>query len=415
MLILVLLMSTLFTGIALRMHNRMQELPDYLTNHQLKRDTENVSDYALRYSIAFAVDRINGWVKKGYDHVRVLFDGNTETEGNIIRMPVFMVGNSRINSIDFTHIGIGPNKEMRFRAATNVTGNLMGQSLNYPAELAFNYFKTSAPNCYYYQMDQSQFPGGKLMYDTSGQNPRNDSYPNGNNLMTAPTPGDEIGGWKIAYWCDKFESAAYTPNAANGSMEVDSAFTLVLFFKPDKRLESKDFSLVWMPSAEPKEQLDEPSLAIWYKKDDGNLHFSVGLDGGHKDNLLEVLFPFRNEILKYPEANSHSHYRGHPWIFVALTFDNGELKAYYNGLPAKNCENPVYGSSGLAYRSKYGVSLGSRVTKVDKSNYKKCEYDRIFAGVMTNIGLYDRALSETEIWDFYQYTDSPAKVSYIRD
>ena len=48
MLILVILLSTVFAGIALRMQTKMLDLPDVLRDDQLKRETENVSDYALR-------------------------------------------------------------------------------------------------------------------------------------------------------------------------------------------------------------------------------------------------------------------------------------------------------------------------------------------------------------------------------
>ena len=58
MLILVILMSTIFAGIAMRAQNRALELPDVLRDDQIKRETENVSDYALRYAIAYAIPRI---------------------------------------------------------------------------------------------------------------------------------------------------------------------------------------------------------------------------------------------------------------------------------------------------------------------------------------------------------------------
>lgn len=423
MLILVILLSTVFAGIALRMQTKMLDLPDVLRDDQLKRETENVSDYALRYATAFAIPNIKDWVKKEYQSVVVTFNGTNTVNGNQITQPLFPVGNAMINRIEFHHIGgtfTGNNKEIRFQAVTNVSGTLQSKDIIYPAELAFNYFKVETPNCFYYEMNQAQFPGQADMKDTSGNN--NDAY-DFNGLHTFPTPGDGVAGWKCGFWHGDFNDAAYAPNDdLNHSMEVDSTFTLVCFAKLDRDLEiyeDRSAALVWLPSVQPQSYPGAaPTAAIWYNAWTGRLHFSVGLANGAPTNWLEVRFPFKDKLVANSTGSSGQGYRNYPWEFFALTFNNGVLKAYYNGIPVSSTYgNPVTGS-GLASLSQHGVSIGSRITRVNgnaSNKFANSTFDRCFKGVLDQVGLFSRALNDDEIWDFYTGTMVPAKVDYIRD
>lgn len=420
MLILVILMSTIFAGIAMRAQNRALELPDVLRDDQIKRETENVSDYALRYAIAYAIPRIRDWVRNEWQTVIVKFDGGSQEVGSTVIAPKFTVGKATIDQITFNHIGgtfTGNNREIRFQAVSQVTGILQGKTIIYPAELAFNYFKGDTPNCFYYEMNQAQLEGQADMNDTSGNG--NNAYPF-NGLHTFPTPGDGVAGWKCGFWHNDFNDAAYAPNAANHSMEVDTTFTLVCFAKVDRNLQYRNAALVWMPSVYPQTNIyAAPATAIWYCALDGMMHFTVGLSHNAPNNWLEVRFPYRNLMTAYSTGTSGQGYRDFPWEFFALTFDKGTLKAYYNGLPLNTSySNPITGSSQRASLSCYGVSVGSRITSVagsSENGFVNSKFDMCFNGVLDQVGLFSRALSDEEVWNFYLYTQMPTKVDYIRD
>lgn len=420
-LILVILLSTIFAGIAIRMQNRMLDLPDVLRDDQIKRETENVSDYALRWAIAYAVPRVKNWVGDHYDTVTLYFDGTTSQEDNIYHYPHFPVGNGLIRQITFNHIGgvfTGPNKEIRFQAVSSVRGRMQGKTVNYPAEIAFNFFKVDTPDCFYFEMDQPQLEGHAKMIDTSGKN--NHAYPF-NGLHTFPTPGDGVAGWKCSFWHKDFNDAAYAPNDdVNHSMEVSEEFTLVCFAKLDRNLAHRNAALVWLPSTVPQSGHSgtPPASAIWYCGSDGCIHFTVGLGGTGGTGWLEVKFPYKDKLEAYSPGNSGQGYRNFPWEFFALTFNRGVLMAYYNGRPAVIPGNPAFGGSSYARTSRYGVSVGSKITKVAGSpsnEFSGSEFTDCFCGVMDQVGMFSRALTPDEIWDFYTLTQMPTKVDYIRD
>ncbi len=421
MLILVILMSTLYAGIGLRLQTKMLDLPDLLRDDQIKRESENISDYALRYAIAYAMPQIKNWVGEGYETVTVKFDGVTVTNGNLIGMPLFPVGNGMIRQITFKHIGgtfTGNNKEVRFQAITDVSGSLMSRNIVYPAELAFNYFKVDTPNCFYYEMDQAQLAGQADMIDTSGHD--NHAFPFGG-LHTFPTPGDGVAGWKCGFWHGDFNDAAYGPNDdVNSSMVVDTTFTLVCFAKLDRDLRDRSSTLVWMPSVAPGSNPSAaPAMGIWYDGSTGHLRFSVGLADGAPNSWLEIAYPFKDSLVaQSPSSSTGSGYRDYPWEFFALSFNKGVLKAYYNGVPVTGVANPVTSASTRISPSRFGVSIGSRIIKVNGNRtdeFAGSEFDRCLHGVLDQVGLFSRTLTDQEIWDFYTFTQMPTKVDYIRD
>ncbi|HOZ01549.1 MAG TPA: hypothetical protein PLG20_07005 [Candidatus Syntrophosphaera sp.] len=420
MLILVILMSTIFAGIAMRAQNRALELPDVLRDDQIKRETENVSDYALRYAIAYAIPRIRDWVRNEWQTVIVKFDGGSQEVGSTVIAPKFTVGKATIDQITFNHIGgtfTGNNREIRFQAVSQVTGILQGKTIIYPAELAFNYFKGDTPNCFYYEMNQAQLEGQADMNDTSGNG--NNAYPF-NGLHTFPTPGDGVAGWKCGFWHNDFNDAAYAPNSVNHTMEVDTTFTLVCFAKADKNLKYRNAALVWLPSVHPQTNpYAAPSTAIWYGGFDGMMHYTVGLNNNGPNNWLEVRFPYRDLMSAYSTGSSGQGYRNFPWEFFALTFNKGTLKAYYNGLPLNaSYNNPITGSGQSASRSCFGVSVGSRITRVNGTTgdgFANSQFDMCFNGVLDQVGMFNRVLTDEEIWNFYNFTQMPTKVDYIRD
>lgn len=432
-LILVVLLSTLFAGIAMRMNKHMLMLPDVLRDDQIKRETENISDYALRSAISYATEsnssRLKNWIGNEYDFVEVVYDTTTPTsvvttaDGDKVYTigtgATFPIANGFINRTVYSNLGgtfTGANKEIRFRAATQVQGTMQGKTVYYPAEIAFNYFKVDNPNCFYFEMNQAQLEGQADMNDTSGNG--NNAFPN-NGLHTFPTPGDGVAGWKCGFWHDDRNDTAYAPDHI--SMRVDSTFTLVTFAKLDKDLTIlPNAALVWLPSAEPSPgSVAPPASAIWYNATDQNIHFTVGLLDG---TSLEVKYPYKalGKLIADSSGQSGQGYRNFPWDFFALTYNWGVLTAYYNGIPLETTYgNPTSVSPAQrAAVSKFGVSVGCRITKINGNagnNFNGSQFDMGFNGVLDQVGMFSRALTPQEVWDFFTFTQMPTKVDYIRD
>lgn len=306
-LILVLLMSVLFTNIILRMQTNMLKLPEMLTSHQIKRECENISDYSLRYAIDYGADKVNTWKNLGYKVVKVIFDGTEGEQQSVTgdtlttRTASFPVAIGAIDSLEFRQIDIlyhgghGSVEEIRFQAFSDVHGTLQNKTMDYNAEVAFNFIPVINPNVFYFEME-SQLPGNKIMGDSSGND--NHAYDHGH-VMTFPSNHGGLGVAHSRYgWYHEDENdAAYVPD--DPTIHMTNKFTLVCFAKIDKMLEGQNAALIWLPSPlefgaidelengeeiGPFEGLDPPpAMAIWLG-DDGMIHFGVGFYHGGGTN-----------------------------------------------------------------------------------------------------------------------------------
>jgi len=336
MIIVVVLMGSIYMGIMINMMNTMAGIPDIINRQILSKEAESVSDYALRTAVRNSVQL-----------------GLQAQAGSILNLTDsytgFNVGNCIIDSIKYSFV----EDRDHYRAVTYVRGSYMGQTINYPAEIAFNFPISQIvgnPNCFYLEMDQPQFnPSFNLVYDSS---------PNGNDanfygaISTRPM-GQGVNGWK----CASFESGGgWIQHAGNASMEVNSNFTLVCFAKI--RQGHPQATLMWLPSnpndtstasgANPGRDLRyKPTAGIWYQS--GNMYFTIT---NTQYNPLTVTVPFTPDG-KWPHNKDK-------WHFFALTYNNGILKAYVNGvLRGTGWQGPF-----SAITNTYGFTLGRKDIRV---------------------------------------------------
>lgn len=458
-LILVILMSTIFAGISLRLQNDMTRVPDLLAHEQLKKETENVSDYALRFAVVYAKQQIFGapnvWRQwqtyithlpnpSAFVHT-LYFDGGTSSGGvtDDKHFPVLTVTNPqngsevKIDRIEYHHIG-GEPRDMQFLAKTYVKGRLQGSAwLNYPAEVAFNYRVMFHPNCFYYEYEEGGF-NNTFVPDTSGQDPPNDGFTYKNKMHSAPV---DVNSWKGAYFdgedaSDHIPTAFYAPDNTNGSLRVSDQFTLVLFVKCDNDMAESAYSgpgtLVWLPSSIPNGTLNQPSIGIWYSGADMN--FAVGISNTHSPTVVDSLAVIRLADYKFRLGDvDNPGMNREPWDFLAFTFRpsadslHSVLNVYTRRffiidgrvqeqtLPSLHLHSSLVTRLGAAVETINGLSIGGRIRNLNTVKLEDSEFDGFFKGNLEDCGMYDRALTADEIEDFFWNTVLPNRLSYLRD
>lgn len=390
-LILVLLMTTLFTGIMVRLERKMLDLPDLVTENMIVKQAEGVSDYALRTAVRNSVSL---GMQAGPD----LVWSWTTVYNN------FNVGDCVIDSIRYDFAS----SASRFRARTYVRGDLMGTQIAYPAEIAFSFpliAIVGTPNIYYLEFDQPQFNPSvnwSLAWDTTDWH--NDGFPV--DISTRPM-GQGANGWK----CASYESSgSYIYHSGHPSMHVTSNFTLISFAKI--RMGHPAATVVWMASDpydgntpytdaggvyHPGNNLRlKPSCAIYYEN--GNLNFTA-------TNVLNV--PITVSIPFTPQGK-WPHNKDQ-WIFMGMTYNYGIVKGYVNGeLAGTN----LIGFPFSVKTPSYGYSMGRRDLR--GGTFSTSEYKYMY-GLLDQIGMYDRTLSDSEMRAIYNQIINPADIHYIRD
>lgn len=86
-------------------------------------------------------------------------------------------------------------------------------------------------------------------------------------------------------------------------------------------------------------------------------------------------------------------------------------------LQGRNCDQtsasqPLHGVGSVDAGKRHGMPLPGGA--VD-DEFAGSEFDRCLHGVLDQVGLFSRTLTDQEIWDFYTFTQMPTKVDYIRD
>lgn len=393
MLITVLLMSTLYAGIMMSMQNKLFKVPDIVTRNMLKKQAESVSDYALRTAVRNSVslgmqaspDSVHRW-NEHYDD--------------------FNIQQCRIDSIKYTFV----ESASRYRAQAYVSGTLGGQTTQYRSEIAFNFPLIEAvgnPNCFYLEMDQPQFNPSEhwnQVWDSSANG--NDGLFIGD-ISTRPM-GQGANGWKCASYGS---GGGYIYHLGHSSMHVNSNFSVVSFGKI--RSEQTVATIIWMASDpydtntsytdtdgvyHPGQNLRlKPALAIYYES--GFMYFTATTT---TYNQVTVSVPFTPQG-KWPHNKDQ-------WIFFGLTYNRGILKAYINGaLVGTN----FGGFPFSAMTTRYGYSIGRR--DIRNTTGLAAGYYKYMFGLLDQVGLYNRTLSEAEMAGFYNQVISPANILYIRD
>ncbi len=405
MLIVVVLMGTLYAGIMTSMQRNLLSLPNIISRNMLQKQAESVSDYALRTAVRNSV--ILGMMASP--------DSVTQWAQNYNN---FNIQNCHIDSIRYQFV----EDENHYRAITWVSGNLLGRTTNYRAEIAFN-FPLSAiigdPNCFYLEMDQSQYNSGHLsgVDDSSANN--NDGLvvenPGGTNDYISTRPnGYGVDGWKCM---SMGKQNATTTEAAKGyiyvpshpTLTIASNFSLVGWGK--FRQESTEGTMIWLPTDVTDPALTAngvgvgnvrklPTAGIWFSG--GQMHFASTTVNGL---LVEVATAF-TPAGKYPHNKD-------AWVMFGLTYDQGKLKGYINGLPVGTATNPLYsfGVRRNAVRNA-GAWLGREYFSNFSSGTDSYKY---MWGLMDQVGLWNRTLTDAEMLGWYNQILQPADLLYIRD
>lgn len=393
MLIVVLLMSTLYAGIMISLQRRMFSVPDIITRNMLMKQAEGVSDYALRTAVRNSVSL---GMQASPDSVL-----HWETHYNN-----FNVFDCQIDSIKYAFV----EDASRYRAQTYVTGQIMGRSTQYRAEIAFNFPLIQVvgdPNCFWLRMNQPQFNPSEPW------NQVNDSSANHNdglfygNISTRPM-GQGADGWK----CASYEAGGgYICHPGNASMEVNSNFSIVSFAKI--REGHPAATIIWLASDpydtnspftdtlgvyHPGQNLRlKPTAGIWYEN--GYVYFSAV---NTVYNQITISVPFT-------PAGQWPHNKDQ-WIFFGMTYRYGVLKAYINGLLVGT---DYSGWPFPAITNTYGYSIGRR--DVRNISGLAIGYYKYMFGLLDELGLYNRTLSDAEMAWWYQQVINPASIQYIRD
>lgn len=387
-LIIALMVGTIYGGIMLRMQNRMYKLPQMQVKQYIEKEVESVSDFALRTAIRNSV--ILG------------LQANAGTVTSLTqRFNNYAIGNCVLDSIRYTFTGVGS----QYRAQTFVRGNLMGRSSDHPAEIAFSFPVSSLfgkPDRWYLEMDQPQFNPAPTWNHVI------DSSPWGNHgwfwgdVTTRPM-GYGANGWK----CASFGPAGgWIDFVGNASTEVSTNFSLISFVKI--REGSSVSTVVWLPSdpydtdvasgGHPGLNLRyKPTAGIWYSS--GNLHFSSVTTAGLQST---VSIPF-TPLGRWPHNRDQ-------WVFMGLTFANGTLRAYINGLPVGVSNS---GGAFAAMPSRYGFTIGRKDIR-NLGSGGVGEYMYMF-GLIDQVGLYGRTLTDGEMQGIYEDIISPANMQYVKD
>ncbi|MCB5252192.1 MAG: LamG domain-containing protein [Candidatus Cloacimonetes bacterium] len=435
MLIFVILMTTIFAGVLINLNNKLSEMPTVLVRNTLMREAENVSDFALRNAIRNA----NSAAFLNY-HL-----GTPPFTDDVHHTQVFTdykVGNCIIDSLQYSFY----NDEDHYEVGSYVRGELQGIKVGRSAKMAFDYpFQglSSRPNVLYLEMERliltgllkalSDFitwliPGAAYnndVTDTSGNNHTTTIYSEALLAATIPWGGAYsrycvpfLGGYEG--WFDLFGAThmvvARDTTVAN-PIQTDSSFSLLCFAKIDNAGRpghvNEQGTLLWIPSDPHSNDLkNKPSAAIWFNQSDKTMHFTVTQED---ETMLDLSvdhdsYGTRSNIFSWffsiPILNSNLEQ--YPWNSYGLSYNNGILKGYINGVRV----GTVTGDAISAYHSEYGMSLGRRDIRTAGGGVSKYRY---FLGLMDQMGMHDRALVDSEMQGWHNGVLHPATIMYVRD
>lgn len=416
-LMFVLLMTTIFASILVSLNDRIAGVPDVLIENQLKKESENVSDFALRNAIrnAGSVGFLDTYLEES------TFTGIlTFTQS----FSGFTIGNSVIDSLRYSF----SESQDQYKVESFIRSSLQGYSVARHAEMAFDYPYITAlvtrPSVIYLEMERLNllpwlFKGNNYVPD-SNQNGYTGTF-GGFTLLSNTVPW----GGSFSRYCAKFDGMndylivkpQIGPNGAD-SINTDKSFTIMTFAKIDKNgrkyHEDEQGTLLWIPS-EPSDATlrNKPSAGIWYDTNDGSMHFAITQDD--EDNtMLEAVVPHTRtaDIYDWPLGSmipdfNIFHYE-YPWTSYALSYNHGVLKAYINGV----LRATVNGSDVRAYPSLYGLTMGRRDLRGSGINHEDYKY---FCGVMDQCGMHHLALSDMSITAWHDNVMNAATIRYIRD
>jgi len=393
MLLVVVLMTTLYAGILNTMQRRLLSLPNIINRNLLTKQAESVSDYALRIAVQQSIEY-----------------GMMAGDAGLMKWQVsynnFKIQECNIDSIQYTFAENGNNAS--FRAISYVSAANMGRTLGYRAEIAFSFPLVTLLNldyCIFLDVNQPAFnPAFNMVYDASEHG--NDAEFFGN-VDTRPH-GSGVDGWKCASFGESSGAIdGYIRHTGNATMMVSSSFTLMAFVKINQNWGAA--TLYWLPPDPDDPALatngvgwgtvrKKPSGAIWYSS--GRMYYTCTTENGL---TVELSTPFTPDG-KWPHNKD-------PWYFVALTYNRGQVKGYLNGALVGTASNPLY----PWYKPNAIRNKGMYIGREYYGNPQVGDTFHFMYGLIDQIGLVPRALTDGEIASYYNLVLNPATIQYIRD
>jgi len=391
MLIASVLMATIYAGIMTSLQRRVLSVPNIISRNVLSKQAENVSDYALRTAIQNSV----AYGQMAGDEGLIKWEDHYTN---------FNIQNCKIDSIKYTIVS-GTNNS--FRAVSHVSGNMMGRSISYRAEIAYTFPLIAALDMdwsIYLEMNQPQFnPHFDLVYDSSSHDNDANFY---GNVDTRPH-GTGVDGWKCANFNEvsgnNIDGVIW--HDGNSSMEVSSNFTLMCFAKLNRGTSAATF--LWLPP-DPADVnahgmgwgnvRKKPTGAIWFLNN--TVYFTVTTQDGV---TVQTSTPFVPDG-KWPHNKD-------PYYHFALTYNQGQVKGYKNGVLVGTSQNALYPFYRPSAIQNKGFYLGREYFGTPQAG----DAFHYMIGDMDQAGLLPRTLTDAEIASYYNLTINPATIQYIRD
>ena len=281
--------------------------------------------------------------------------------------------------------------------------------------MAFNFPITAIagnPNCFYFEMDQPQFHGSnEWIRDTSGNDYTGQPY---NAISTRPH-GSGANGWKCASLDgvnDYIDILCQPGCTEHPNLVVSAEYTLIAFAKVRTETTVNQGTLVWLAAdpydsgsangAHPGGNLRyKPTGGIFYNASDQKMHFVATLDNSNK-YMIDASFAY-TPVGKWPHNKD-------AWHFFGMTLKNGTLKTYFNGIRQTTTWSGWWND---AIPNRYGVSVGRRdIRNLGTGGVGEYKY---FFGLLDQVGLYNRALTDAEMYGLYMGVIKPENILYIKD
>lgn len=391
MLIVTILMTTIYAVIMTSLQRHVLSLPNIISRNILTKQAESVSDYALRNAIQNSI-----------------YYGQQTGEASLIKWNEyynnFNIQNCHVDSINYTFVSGTTNS---YRAISHVSGELMGKTVKYRAEIAFSFPVVAILDmdyCIYLEMNQPQFnPGvGDTVWDTSDNDNDANFY---GNVDTRPH-GSGVDGWKAASFNESSGgTTGYIWHTGNSTMVVASNFSIIAFAKVNKT--TAQGTMVWLPPDPADPAINtagwgnirrKPTGGIWYNNN--TVYFTATTVDGV---TVQTSAPFTFNA-KWPHNKD-------AWYHFAMTYNRGQVKGYINGVlkgTAQNTLYPLYKPSAIQNK---GIYLGREYYGASQSG----DVYHYLIGMMDQVGLVPRTLTDAEIATYVSQVLTPTTVQYIRD
>ena len=466
-LMLVVLMTTIFASVLVRVQRSIGGVPDVLIRNQLNKEIENVSDYVLRTAVrnANSEEFLNS-VLSGADVVGQISHTQTFAEGEK------RIGHCDILSIEYSYAHSGDH----YKVKTHIRGFMQGVEVFRDAEMAFSYPMATlgkvVPNVVYLEFERLllftwltdiiewltgiEF-NNRMLADSSGNNYESEFH--GFSFISPAAPytidedalDEEVDSWGGAYskrylkfngydnWV-KVNNKEQPGSEEPDSLDTDYEFSLMCFAKIDKDGRNSSYTLdkwslpdyrkqqgtlIWIPSDETDVSMRyKPAAGIYFNttsktSEIGTMNFIVTQATG---DTLMVTVPYTRKtpvwkrerfLIFFHVYNIDPNHARYPWNSYGLTYEakNGKsvLTAYIDG---QMVGQRIKDGAVRAHKSEYGMILGRMPYPHPTDG--NIGY-RHFFGIMDQAGMDAQAFTPTDMLLWHQGVMKSTLVQYIRD